>query len=120
MLAMLSKLRRETIIALRARRQGHQMASEILSPHMEVPEFHSEPRPVEDLHRHPWDDEEPRPPEPPPEWHRPVDLPDWLKAPHVCTEKPRHETTDWSWVVIFFAGMIILLATVFLLDKFGR
>jgi hypothetical protein len=35
-------LRRETFIALRARRQAHQIASEIVNPHLEIPEFQRE------------------------------------------------------------------------------
>jgi hypothetical protein len=37
-------LRRETFIALRARRLGHQIASEISNPRLDIPEFQNEIR----------------------------------------------------------------------------
>lgn len=50
-------LRRETFIALRARRQAHQIASEIANPHLKIPEFQQEVRSERDLKIWPEDPE---------------------------------------------------------------
>ena len=46
-------VKRETFIALRARREGHRIAEEINHPQLQIPEVEQPPRPVEDLNHDP-------------------------------------------------------------------
>src|SRR4051794_26566667 len=77
--------RRETVIALRARRQAHQIASSIEHPELNVP------RPAEQHAPASWDDEWSDPPSDAADGgerqQSPVDLPQWLRERHKCIEE---------------------------------
>jgi hypothetical protein len=98
---------RETIIALRARREGHQIASEIVYPELERPIPAAEPAP-------PLPPEARRAPIGPVAFvdprelarHRsPVKLPSWLCHAH----DPIRSDPDWWQTPVLWIGAIVLL-----------
>jgi hypothetical protein len=103
--------RRETFIALRARRQAYQIASEIQNPELKI---EPPPDPFTGRARRVKIESEPHDPA-----LAPVELPQWLTTPHPprlgLPYETRRKICAVAWVILTMALLAVVMASLLLL-----